>query len=96
MIEEKDPTEPFEPEPGSVIIDTVAGLDRPRLFTSLDDFMQSARVSVHDYDLYLHLSLLQKIGKLSDIRIIGVPPASVSAIIMPFVISLIHKKIPVI
>lgn len=70
---ETDPTENFEPEEGSVIIDTVEGLTECRWFDYLDAFQQSAHVSVHDYDLYLHLKLLQKLGKLPAVRIFGIP-----------------------
>src|SRR3989344_7472818 len=69
---EVDPTETFEPVEGAVIIDTVQGIERVQWFDSLDDFVVTKSVSVHDYDLYLHLKLLQKLTKIK-IRILGVP-----------------------
>jgi hypothetical protein len=76
VFEETDPTEEFTPEKGSVIIDTVQGIRECTWFDSLDSFEESAHVSVHDYDLYLHLMLLQKIGRLPRIRIFGIPQQS--------------------
>jgi Ni,Fe-hydrogenase maturation factor len=70
---EADPNENFIPEEGSVIIDTVVGVDTVKVFTDSNDFVSSPHVSVHDYDLSFHLRLLQKMGKLPPIRIIGVP-----------------------
>ena len=72
-IEEIDPNEDFIPQKGSIIIDTVDGIDAVRIFTSIDQFIQTKSVSAHDYDLGFHLALLSKLGKLPDIRIIGVP-----------------------
>lgn len=70
---ETDPTEELTPEEGSVIIDTVAGITECTWFDGLDSFAQTAHVSVHDYDLYLHLRLLEKLGRLPAIRIFGIP-----------------------
>jgi hypothetical protein len=70
---ETDPAENFIPAEDSVIIDTVAGLDEVKLFDNLSDFVSGHDVSVHDYDLYLHLRLLIKLGKLVNLRIIGLP-----------------------
>ena len=72
-FEEADPNENFIPEEGSLIIDTVQDLDRVTLFNSLDVFEQTQSVSPHDYDLGFHLRLLQKLRKITNVRIIGVP-----------------------
>jgi hypothetical protein len=74
-----DPTESFIPEEGSVIIDTVLGLDEVKLFRNLDDFSLSPQVSVHDYDLLLHLRLLRKLGKIRRVAVIGIPPHAKAA-----------------
>jgi hypothetical protein len=73
QFEEVDPNENFIPEEGSIIIDTVQGIDRVTLFDSLDAFEATHSVSPHDYDLGFHLRLLQKIHKITTVRIIGVP-----------------------
>ena len=71
----KDPNEDFELPEGAVIIDAVAGLKEIRVFDSLDDFQAPPRMTLHDFDLFGHLQLLKKLGKLpSKIKIIGVPP----------------------
>lgn len=70
---EVDPTENFIPEEKSVIIDTVVGIDKVILFNSLDDFVDSPKISPHDYDLGFHLKLLKKLKKINRVSIIGIP-----------------------
>jgi len=57
-----------------IIIDTVIGLPGVRLITDLSTIAVKKRVSMHDYDLSMHLTLLKKIDPTLEIRIIGVPP----------------------
>lgn len=73
MCVEADPNENFIPEDGSVIIDTVKGIDEVTWFDSLDAFEQTRSVSPHDYDLGFHLRLLQKLNKISRVCILGIP-----------------------
>ena len=71
----KDPNEDFELPEEAVIIDVVAGLKETHVFDSLEDFEAPPRMTLHDFDLFGHLQLLKKLGKLpSKIKIIGVPP----------------------
>lgn len=71
----KDPNEDFELPEGAVIIDVVAGLKEIHVFDSLDDFQAPPHLTLHDFDLFGHLQLLKKLGKLpSKIKIIGLPP----------------------
>lgn len=70
---EADPNENFIPEEGSIIIDTVVGIDQVRWFDTLDDFMQTRSVSPHDYDLMFHLRMLEKLKKITSVKILGVP-----------------------
>lgn len=72
-FQEVDPTENFVPAENSIIIDTVVGLKEVTLFNHLEDFVDSPRISPHDYDLLFHLKLLKKLGKIENIKIIGVP-----------------------
>lgn len=58
------------------IIDAVKGIDKVRLITEADIIKVNKRVSVHDYDLGMHLTLLKKIYPLLKLRIIGVPMGS--------------------
>jgi Ni,Fe-hydrogenase maturation factor len=73
VFEEADPNENFTPEEGSIIIDTVQGINDVTLFTSLDAFESATNVSAHDYDLLFHLRLLIKLKKLSRVRVLGIP-----------------------
>jgi hypothetical protein len=70
---EADPNENFFPEEGSVILDTVIGVDKVTVFTDIETFFPAPHVSVHDYDLSFHLKFLKKVGKLPAIKIIGIP-----------------------
>lgn len=71
-----DPNEDWaEGEKDLNILDTVLGLTTVTLFDSLDRFYEQRRkVSLHDYDLLNELRLLQKLGKITKVRIIGLPP----------------------
>jgi hypothetical protein len=70
-----DPTENWwEGEKEVTIIDTVNGIEEVTIFNSLDDFtMKTKRLSPHDYDVYMDLKLMMKIGKIKKVTIIGVP-----------------------
>lgn len=70
-----DPTEELNIEKKSIIlIDTVIGINKVKVFDSLNNFLLSPRNSVHDYDLFLNLSLMKKTGRIKDFTIIGIPP----------------------
>lgn len=70
-----DPTEELQlaDSQDCTFIDTIIGIDKVTVFYDLDFFAYSPRVTVHDYDLPLNLGLMQKLGKLKRITIIGVP-----------------------
>lgn len=70
---EADPNENFLPEDNSIIIDTVHGLKEVTIFNSLDDFADHPLISPHDYDLFFHLKLLIKLGKVKKLTLIGIP-----------------------
>ncbi len=55
-----------------VILDSVVGLEKPRLVT-IDELEVQKAYSLHDFDLGWNLLLLKKIGKLEKAVIIGVP-----------------------
>ena len=76
-----DPTENFTPNSDAplVIIDAVKGIDKVQVYDNLDVFASAKAVSVHDYDLLLHLQLLKKLGKLPEkLVIIGIPQVKVT------------------
>ena len=56
-----------------IIIDTIEGIKKVALVNDLDTIKTEKIYSLHDFDLGFNLKLLQKIGKLSKIKIIGVP-----------------------
>ncbi|MEK7165206.1 MAG: hypothetical protein AAB874_00155 [Patescibacteria group bacterium] len=73
IFEEADPNENFVPEDGSVIVDTVVGIKKVQLFDNIEDFVRTRSVSPHDYDLGFHLRLMLKLGKIRNVKILGVP-----------------------
>jgi hypothetical protein len=72
-FQEVDPSESFIPENGSIIIDTVLGISDVTIFNNINSFISHNPVSVHDYDLLLHLILLIKLKKIINVQIIGIP-----------------------
>lgn len=69
-----DPTEEIEQENDEIVlIDTVVGIQKVTVFNTLNYFSLSPRFSVHDFDGFLSLSLLQKLKKIKTVCIIGVP-----------------------
>lgn len=70
----KDPNEEWDVPERFVMIDTVLGIDAPAVFTDLSAFVPAKGVSMHDFDAYANLRLLQKIGRLRDVFIVGLPP----------------------
>jgi len=70
-----DPTEEYQygEIKDIILIDTVIGIHEVTCFTGLNQWSRSSRVTVHNFDLPLSLGLLQKLGKIDSIKIIGVP-----------------------
>lgn len=68
-----DPLEEWEVPKDLIIVDTVQGLEKVRVFTDLDAFESAPRLTMHDYDLGTTLKWMKKIGRLADVTIIGVP-----------------------
>jgi len=70
-----DPTEelPLTQLKNLILIDTVLGLKRVTKFDDLNQWKLSSRVTVHDFDLPLHLGILKKLGKIKKMTIIGIP-----------------------
>jgi Ni,Fe-hydrogenase maturation factor len=70
----KDPNEEWDVPEKLMVIDTVKGINEVKQFNSLDSFTSAPRVSMHDFDALTQLRFLQKLGKLKEVTIIGVPP----------------------
>ena len=64
---------PFINEKKVIILDTVEGIRKVSLIDDLEKFTLPKSSSVHDYDLGFQLKYLKKIGKLGEIKIIGIP-----------------------
>ena len=57
-----------------VIIDAVKGISKVTMFDGLENFTAAhKRMTMHDFDLYDELALLQKLKKLPKVAIIGIP-----------------------
>ncbi|MFA6908445.1 MAG: hypothetical protein WC289_01010 [Patescibacteria group bacterium] len=69
----KDPLDEWEMHGELMIIDTVRGISAVTRFTSIDDFIDAPRVTMHDFDLGTQLKFLQKLNKLPRCTILGVP-----------------------
>jgi Ni,Fe-hydrogenase maturation factor len=69
-----DPNENLKPENKElVIIDTVEGIDEVVVIDDVDKIKTEKIYSLHDFDLGYNLKLLQKLGELEVVKIIGIP-----------------------
>ncbi len=69
-----DPNENLKPiDQEFFIIDSVEGIEKVTLIENLDQLKTEKKYSLHDLDLAFNLKLLQKIGKLKKVKILGVP-----------------------
>jgi len=75
-FEAKDPNEEWEAPEELIVIDTVVGIKEITVFDDLARFASAPRLSLHDFDAFANLLILQKLGKLKKIKIIGVPARS--------------------
>lgn len=66
---------PFFNENKIIIIDVIQGINKIELINQemFDKLLLSPRNTVHDFDLGFQLKYLQKLGKLKDVKIIGIP-----------------------
>ena len=71
---EFDPTEDLPKESTLIFVDTVINAHDVVLLDSVDRFVETKALSLHDFDLGLNLKLAQKMGWLKRVMIIGVPP----------------------
>ena len=69
-----DPNEEWEGDVEIIAIDTVDGITNITVFDDLSAFVSAPRVTMHDFDALVNLQLLQKLGKIQKIKIIGLPP----------------------
>lgn len=69
----QDPLDEWPQREKLIIIDTVKGLDKVQVFTSLADFTAGPLVTMHDFDLKTELEFRAKLGALPPFVIIGLP-----------------------
>ena len=73
-FKEFDPTENLPEDTDELImIDTVRGIKEPHVFTDIDQFVNQATYSLHDFDLGWQLKLYKKLRMIDKVKIIGVP-----------------------
>jgi len=71
-----DPTENLEAEIENyklTILDVVEGIEKVILIKEIEQLKTNKIYSMHDFDLTFNLKLLEKIGKLKKVEIIGIP-----------------------
>jgi len=90
-FEIKDPNEEWEVPEEIIIIDTVAGINKPTVFENLENFSAPPRVSAHDFDAYTNLKYLQKLGKIKKIKIIGLPSMISKNVAIEFAIKILSN-----
>lgn len=56
-----------------ILLDVVKGIDNVMLITDPDVLKHHDSVSAHDIDLGFYLKLLKEIGKVKNVKIIGIP-----------------------
>lgn len=87
-----DPTEEFATtKQDLIIIDTVIGIEKVTCFNDLNQWSISPRNTVHDFDLPVSLGLLQKLGKLKKVTIIGVPGKGPKSKVVEEIVELMSK-----
>lgn len=72
-FKELEPTDDMPEERILNIIDTVIGVDKVTIIKDIDKIATGKVYSLHDFDLGFNLKLMKKMGKLDEVRIIGVP-----------------------
>lgn len=92
LFEILDPTEEISlgVEQDLILIDTIIGVNKVTVFHNLSSLVLSPRVTVHDYDLPINLGMLQKLGKIKKITIIGIPSKGEIKEILKDVINLLY------
>lgn len=69
-----DPNEEWHIPKEFVVLDTVQGIEHVTVFHDLKHFAAAPRVSMHDFDALTNLLYLKKLDKVTNVKIVGVPP----------------------
>ncbi len=68
-----DPNENWPEIETICAIDTVVGIKDATVFDDLEEFEAAPTLTMHDFDALAQMRLLKKLGKLKDVRLIGLP-----------------------
>jgi len=90
----RDPNEEWDVPETLVILDTVVGIPAVTVFDDLRMFSPAPRVTLHDFDALSNLRLLQKLGKLKQVKIIGVPPMIAEGKALQQITSALRSNLP--
>ncbi|MFH1509001.1 MAG: hypothetical protein ABIE68_02455 [bacterium] len=78
-----------------VIIDTVQGIDKVKLFRDIKEFRKNPSITMHDLDVHSQLLFLDKLKKLpSHILIFGLPQNSEADEVLPDLIFSLRSNLP--
>jgi len=78
-----DPNEEWDVPRDMIIIDTVVGIENLTVFDDLHAFINAPRVTCHDFDAYMNLQFLLKLGKITSTHIIGIPAGHPEERVLP-------------
>ncbi len=88
-----DPNEEWNLPEMAVILDTVVGLKRVTVIDDLTKIKNSPHLTMHDFDAGSNLKYLQKLGKIKQAVVIGIPtdysPEQALTEIKPIIASLL-------
>lgn len=90
----KDPNEDLDISQPFIILDTVVGIDKVIVFTRLKEFSSSPNLTLHDFDVFSNLKLLEKLDKLPKIKIIGIPPTISESEAIKEISSILKANLP--
>ena len=77
----------------TIIIDVIKGIDKVILITDLNQLKRNSPTSAHDIDLGFYLKLYKEIGRIKDVKIIGIPQSGDKESIKKQLIMLLKRMI---
>lgn len=73
FIYAESPNEILNVDGELIILDVVKGIKDVKLLENIDDLVLENSVTCHDLDLGFYLKLLKETGKITKVKIIGLP-----------------------
>lgn len=94
FVKIKDPTELYGMKLDDIIImDAVKGIYFVNVFEDLSKLKSNNPVSAHDFDLSMFLQLMQTMGNIKQVKIIGLPYGKPLAEIKDDIVATIKREI---